>query len=989
MTEINPIPDYLKQRHIVIAIPLHNQAISLGTALQSALEQTSVKEGRATVLILDDQSEDNWREVNAHWLNNPSVAILKGHCGSPARARNALLDYVDAHFQSRWVCRLDADDQLATPESVAALCQAGEDTNCDYVLGSNALALNGKRLAQYNLADPSILQDRSRLVDFIQAFCIGNQSQELPSCNLALATHSGFRYPNVRSAEDHHLVAELLMLYPRRGTILPEPLYAIYTLQGRDTLYNQSDDKWYSQRHRLAQKVSFWQQVLESGSELLGVGHEGVVWREGNRVHKRFYPWAMTQDHTEQISAQLDFDSPHFLRPTWYCHAETWYCCTPFERRVPLGQFTDKTSVLKFLRHLYQNKIAPLNIKRSNLMLSQTGDLVLIDIGKDIKELTVSRFLDISARLYSICILGWSDEEVLRRKSAQKPENALKAISGFEDFYRDLILWLHPNLKTEIVHLPPAHCSTDTSLLIKACAQDTEGLEHQVRHIVAELSYPQRFARVQLLLDTYPGPFLRQYAMADLAGLMQVAGKLKREGWVDDILSAPTDPLSISKAYQDWFGHTETLHSHTSNDAPLFSQIWAFGQVPTRYVLQCDCDVLVGRKDINHDYLSEMKTALKATDVLSIGFNISKAEEGFREYEALPGDYVPEVRMGLLDLNRIREQLPLENPLQQGRFSLTWHRALQQHQQQKGLRSLRGGDSRSFYVHPLNHDKVEVPLPKIRDLIAQGFYPAQQAEQFDLIPGPHWVYPRRSESIVFLLKGSQTAPGLMKRCIHSLMEQNDQRFGIILIDDNSEPLLARHLPNWIGPLRPRTTLIRRPVFVGRGVNFSEAIRHICTDPDSLIVILDQDDALMGTEIVTLLREELEKGADLIQMPMFRPDKPLKQYQPDYQQPRSNGGGEVWAHLRSFKKSLFEQIPPEYLYHAGNFIEPSDYATMVSMAELAQKPVFIDHCYGYFHQRLPYSKTVKQEQYQMLKHIMALTPLKSTRAPADTTRVFSG
>lgn len=983
LSEFSPIPVNLKQRPIVIAIPLHNQAKSLGNALQSAIAQTSVQGEQATILILDDCSSDNWRETNAHLLSHPSIAIIQGHCGSPARARNALLDYVDANFQSRWVCRLDADDQLATPNSVEALCLAGETANSNYVIGSNALLSNGKRLDWSNVANPAILQNRHKLVEFIQAFCIGRQSQELPSCNLALATNCNFRYPNINSAEDHHLVAELLMLYPEQGTILAEPLYAIYTIHGRDTQHNQSNNDWHKQRQRLAHMVECWQMVLESGVELLGAGLEGVVWREGTQVHKRFYPWAMTRQHVEQLLALLNFNSPHFPRVSWYCNDGIWHCCSTYEHRMPLERSTDKTSVLKFLRHLYKNKIAPLNIKRNNLMLSQTGDLMLIDIGKDIEELTVSRFLDISARMYSIGILGWSDEEVCRRKSTERQEDALKTIPGFEAFYRDLIMSLHPDLEAASAFHAIAVRTEDTSLLIKACAQDAEILESQVQHIVSQLSYPQSFSRVQLLLDTYAGPFLRQYAKSDLPGLIKIANKLQKDGWIDEILYAPDNHQSIAETYLSWFGHSETVQSHTSSNAPLFSQIWAFDQSPTRYLLQCDCDVLVGRKDISHDYLSEMKLALKATDVLSVGFNIPKAKDGFREYTARSGDYSPEVRMGLLDLYKIREQLPLANPLQQGRFNLTWHRALQRHQQLNGLRSLRGGDSRSFYIHPLNQDKVGQPLAKIRDLIAQGFYPEQQAEEFDLIPGPHWNYPKRSESIIFLLKGSQTAPKLMQRCIDSLCQQLDQGFGIILIDDNSNPEQARHLPHWLSHLRTRTTLIRRPVHVGRGVNFTEAIQHICVHPDSLIVILDQDDALLGNNVVTLLREELAQGADLIQMPMFRPDKPLKQYHPNYHRPRSNGGGEVWSHLRSFKKSLFDRIPRNYLYRGEEFIIPSDYSTMLAMVELAQKPVFIEQCYGYFHQRLPYSQRTKQKQHQMLKHIMSLPPLKRPSISADT------
>ena len=47
LSALSPIPDKLKQRPIVIAIPLHNQANSLGEALQSAIAQTSVRDDQA------------------------------------------------------------------------------------------------------------------------------------------------------------------------------------------------------------------------------------------------------------------------------------------------------------------------------------------------------------------------------------------------------------------------------------------------------------------------------------------------------------------------------------------------------------------------------------------------------------------------------------------------------------------------------------------------------------------------------------------------------------------------------------------------------------------------------------------------------------------------------------------------------------------------------------------------------------------------------
>ncbi|WP_440875464.1 glycosyltransferase [Thalassotalea sp. PLHSN55] len=977
ITEVKPISNELKNRSIVIAIAIHNQTNSIDKALKSALQQTVVEKQQAAILILDDSSIDGWERIHAETLRNPNIAIIRGHCGSPARARNALLDYVDNHFNSDWVCRLDSDDRLATPISVEELCSKGTQTGALYVLGSNSLSQSSPiagELSGINLATPSVLQDRKRLVEFIQGFCLEGQQQELPSCNLVLASNCGFRYPNIRSAEDHWLVAELLMLHSDVGQIVSTPLYSIYSLNGTETKRNKNDTQWSDQRTRLAFAVKSWQEILDTKKELLGVGHEGVVWREDDVILKRFYPWAMNGQYVKRISKLLDNCSPHLLNPTWFQERDSWLCQTSYKPMRGLRQYTEKSEIIKFLRDIYKIGVAPLNIKRSNMLLDENGRLVMIDIGKDIVDLNLSRFLDLCARMYGIGILGWSDEELVRRPSKQSQDEALKKIPGFETFYRELILGIHKEQLKGPAKNMEATTKQDVTLLIKACAQDAEVLLHQVQHIVSQLSYPNTFEEVVLLLDSYEGPFLRQYATPNLVKLQSEAKKLKRDGWVNSVIIAPIDLETIKNLYLRWFGKSDISHTHTLSSAPLSSQIWAFENVTTRYVLQCDCDVLVGRKDFNHAYLDDMLSALATEDVFSVGFNIPKANNGFRRYEAEPGEYVPEVRMGLLDLKRIFQHIPLENPVKDERYTLTWHRALHRRQKQRSIRSLRGGDSRTFYLHPRNEDKPHLDLYTVRDLVAQGQYPLEQAENFDLVPFANWDYPKRDEEIVFLLKGSRTNPELLQRCLNSLKQQDCQHFGIILIDDDCDLSTSWQWPDFLRSFNARVTLIRRLHHAGRGENFKEAISNICLNPDAFIVILDQDDSLLGKDVVTILKSHIEAGADLIQLPMFRPDKPLKQYTPNYISPRRHGGGEVWAHLRAFKKVLFEKIPEEYLYKEGEWITPSDYSTMMSLVELANKPVFVSQRYGYLHERLPYSTKVKEEQLQKLEYLMSLTPL---------------
>src|SRR5207244_3601015 len=145
------------------------------------------------------------------------------------------------------------------------------------------------------------------------------------------------------------------------------------------------------------------------------------------------------------------------------------------------------------------------------------------------------------------------------------------------------------------------------------------------------------------------------------------------------------------------------------------------------------------------------------------------------------------------------------------RLTLTWYRSLQRLQRERGLRTLRGGDPRTFYVHPPNSWKAEPEsLDRVRDLVAQGRVPSSQFEQWDLSGSPaDWSYEPRPESIVFVVRGRNTSPAKIDRCLRSLAMQDDQGFGIVLVDDGSDSASAAQLPPFLHPFTGGCTLVRR------------------------------------------------------------------------------------------------------------------------------------------------------------------------------------
>jgi len=963
------LTSYAQSASVVIAMPLHNQASTLRAALESAISQR-LTEGHCAVALLDDQSTDNWQQEVTDLLLHPAIIVLSGHCGNAALARNAILDFVEMELPSaRWVARLDSDDLLCSETSVDALVSAGEAKGASFVIGSNHLVHDNVQVKPSNIANPEILLDRERLVGFIEDFCFARAANELPSCNLLIRTGYGIRYPSLHSAEDHWLVAQLLMFRPDEAVIVPYPVYCHYTLKGQTTTSNEQLGSYRQAREKMAMASRAWLAALSEPGELLGFGMEGCVWRQGEFVVKRFYPAIANQADIARL-AELSHGANGRLPVFEYSIEEvgSLVCRYPWTRLDPVGKHIPIQQVRGFLLDLAQAGLVASNIKRDNLRYD-AGRLTYIDIGRDIQPYIPSAFLDSSARLYTIGVLGLPDGELVRRPSYHKQHEALAQLDGFEGFYGDLIAELHPlaKLPPEIQQQSPV--ADDITLLIKACPQDHATLQEQVAHIVYQLSEPRHFSKVVLVIDPFVGTYLRNYADGNLKALIDSAEHLQATGVIDAVWVAPQDTELVGDLYARWFAIQGIKATHTASGAPLFAQLWAFEQVSTRYVLQTDLDVMIGRKGHTHDYLQEMLEAVQHVQTWCVGFNIPKLHAGFKPYTSQAEVFVPEIRLGLLDLWKIRANLPLPNETTDGHLIKMWHRSMEEAQRACGMQSVRGGDDRTYYVHPTNDIKVSSDLEVERDLIGQGIYPSSQAEHWDLVLGAQWQYPTRSENIVFLLKGRDTPLSKLRRCLESLRQQFDQDFGIILIDDASAPVHSWNLDHYLGSLKPRTTLVRRRMRRGYIPNFLLAAQ-LCDRPDILIAVLDQDDVLMSRQVVSSLKKAKDQGADLINGLMYRPNKPTRYYLADYESPRSKGGGNTWTHLRAFTKALFDNVPTDEYMVDGKWIsEVSDYATMLPMAEIARKPMQLLDQFYLWHERGEYSPERKLEQARIIQDLL--------------------
>lgn len=967
-------PERMAAAQIVVGVALRNQAQDLPRCLRSICQQ-NLGGRQVIIVVLDDGSNDDWRVVAGDLLDLPNLVIIEGNCGSAARARNAILDFVDASLpQAMWVARLDADDRFTSPDSLAAVVALGEQRRAMYVLGGNRLYHSGDLIPKTNPAEGG-LRDPQRLLSLLKEMAAGTADNELPSCNLLLAKGAGCRYPDVSSAEDHWLVADLLINHPDEGAIVTTPFYCDYTLNGSTSRRNSDTGDYLHSRRALYEAAENWIATRALPGVVLGCGREGVVRSVDGYVEKWFHPGQVSAEKVTWLENALCGVLPFLPEPHWSAKGNRWCCRYPQVETAPVDACS-QAEVREFLLFCLNKGIVCANVKRENFRRWPKGGLFFVDVGEGIIPMNVDYFIDAAARLYAIGVLGWSDDELRRRERGPATETTLAAIPGFPEFYGDLLReHARRNWATAADHapFPAAGHADDVSLLIKACAMDAAMLFAQVRSIVAQLETPRRFHERILAIDPVQGPFLRQHTCGDYSLLLQEAERLQQCGMIDRVLVAPRGADAVAEVNSRWFG-LPCEKSHSIKGVPVAPQLWAFDQVRTRYVLQCDVDVLIGRRDLAHDYLGDMTAAAQGPGVVGVAFNIPhSATSERRPYGAPAGEFVPEVRCGLLDLERVRTCRPLPNSVVDGALALSWYRSLQQHQQSHGLRTLRGGDPRTFYVHPPNswkHDPSS--FARVRDLVGQSRLPDIQLEHWDVVgTETDWAYPRRAERIVFLVKGRNVPLDRVKRCLASLRMQEDHDFGVILIDDASdgvEPFFCCHL---LGSLAQRTTLIRRDVHHGRMPNFITAIRDTCSDPETLVVVLDLDDALLSSAVVGRLRANYQAGADVILGAMFRPDKPTKLYHPAFTDVRAHWGSEVWIHLRSFRKRLFDAIPDEALRIDGEWIpECTDYATMIPIVEMCQRPTYIPE-YLYFHERTtPRTPETRRRKDAIIRHILA-------------------
>ncbi len=525
------------------------------------------------------------------------------------------------------------------------------------------------------------------------------------------------------------------------------------------------------------------------------------------------------------------------------------------------------------------------------------------------------------------------------------------------------------------------------SLIIKACYQDWSTLERQVRHIVTQCEQPRDFLEKIVVVDPKKDAFLRQYADPSIESTYEALEKLKAQGFIDAYYTAPAEPGEIEEINERWFG-LKCSQSHCVRNIPVTPQLFAFEIARGEYILQADCDVIVGRRDESHDYCGDMIRALKENpDALSVSFNIAHdATSKIQEYGS-PGNgqFVPEVRFCMFDRDRLLANRPFPNRLQDGKLTLTWYRAMEQYQKESGRVSLRGGDPRTFYIHPQNESKKDaVALAAIVDRVERCHVPTTQFEKVELTgDADDWCLPKRRESYIFVIAGRNVPPEKMYRCWQSVVNQTRTDWGAIIIDDASTNEMAEYINILTQPYQDKVTVIKNEQRKWILNNIHSAIKHYCTNPFSVILILDADDMLIGNSTLSLIHRHYLRGADVTVGTPVKVGKGIYRYKPDFYQPRNLRGGDVWMHLRTFRKYLFDMVPEENFKKNGAWIEKfSEITYMIPIVEMASNPIHLDvpvYLWEPAHKR---DEAHYQKNHATIEYLRSVSPCRKYALPKD-------
>lgn len=1003
------------RRKLVLSMPLHNGANTIRQAVLSVKKQINICH-QLILVIGDDHSTDNWYQQIADLMNENIITINIKNGGSSYKVRNEINNYILQNIENvDYIGRLDADDELADEYVISKLENVIRKNDPDVILAGNYQRKNDE-IVGTNIPSEKLFDNRY-LLDCLHKMSLGFFEAELPSCNIFVKPEHIINYPQKESAEDHWFVVEFFKLKNKLNICVTDILYCIYSLDGLSTKNNKMDNLYLQSRielYRSYRQFNALNSLLsyQSGDyNYIGEGSEGVVFTDGKKVYKIFdcanddtmlfvktiLPKFKKTIHLYSVENVIDLPNGYIL-------------IYPYEKGEPVRDKLNQREMISFLVEMWQKKIIFRNIKPDNF-IRVNGVLKLIDY--ELESYTDNLFLNMSVRAFLYIKYHDRDNDFINKLCRSAINNFnLPELEGIQRFVNTVfsniifnesksVFTTLENTGIKNIHLDSQNWFGYTeekpkdiivksfrekvSLIVKTCPQDYETIYANVKHIIRQLSTPNTFYEKIIAIDPVEKGFLRQYTdKGTLEKLMCQINRLLDESIVDRCIVCPED--EIANVNERWFG-VPTIETHSGGGAPITPQLYAFEQAEGKYIFQMDSDVIVVRKDFMHSYLEDMVSEMEKNEkVVSVGFNICQ-ETDYKPYFGFEnGGFVPEVRMGLFHKQRLFSLRPLPNKMDKsGKFELSWFRSLHEKQRQTGFCSIRGGDSRSFFIHPQNYRKTNADIwTTILDRAENGYIPDCQINEFDCAGSYYdWTIPKRQEKLVIicLVRNIENARFLKMFC--SVISQTYKDWGMVLIDDASDNGLPDFIDELINPFRHKITFIKNRVWQGGTANIYKAIHYFVSNIQAVIMTIDGDDAIIGNTVFETIMNKFEyENADVVIGGMYQTYRlqPHYRYPVDFVNPRQYDSA-VWQHIRSFRKYLFDSLDISDMKLNDNrddtmqkvnsmqwLPDCTDYAIMIPVIEMSSNPMQI-HQFVYYHEREATSPEKKHDKEICIRNII--------------------
>ncbi len=503
----------------------------------------------------------------------------------------------------------------------------------------------------------------------------------------------------------------------------------------------------------------------------------------------------------------------------------------------------------------------------------------------------------------------------------------------------------------------------DLSLLIKTCAMDHANIYESIRHIVTQLEYGCSFKERIVCVDgdrTTDGEKTtraRVYSEDDFSKLMKELQRAQNNGLIDRIVLP--DDLD-SGVYQKYFAQM-TANAHSQNGQPLLMTLNGFEQIKTPFVYQTDCDILFFNKQCGS--LANKFADFKTSNVLTMSLSICHEQSTSMEY----GCRV-EVRNCFLNLPLLNQLLPLENQIEDGCFTQTWHRSLDLKIKATHSLSLRCHDKDLFFIHVENKYKTDLDmLATIRYEIERGFVHDLQRENVNLTGTREDWIPKTKADVVVVSRGKNTPIDKVKRMLDSLLMQDFKDFALVYTDAHSTNASEEY-----AAFRLRyDKRLQNSAFIPNKTEHLEIdmlMRAVSTiaNKHTIIITVDNDDYLLRSDAIGMILEKFKNGADYVCGNNIRYDKPLRKYRVGgFDKLWERNGDNIWLHPICFTKELFKKVNPNDMKRDGEWINIcTDFAYAVPMIQLAKNPQWIERPIYFFEPSIANQK--KEGNYRIEK-----------------------